>query len=149
MDIKSLFKIAIDQEIEACEFYKKASEKVSNPGVKDIFMQLSADEAGHADTLRKYEQDSSLVGKFVSPEVDYAIADSNNSPELSITMKPADAIMLAAKKEQDASEFYTALSKKATDKEIVAMLQSLAAMELGHKQKLENAFVQVGYPESF
>ncbi|NLD93946.1 MAG: ferritin family protein [Fibrobacter sp.] len=149
MDIKSLFKIAIDQEIEACEFYKKASEKVSNPGVKDIFMQLSADEAGHAETLRKYEQDSSLVGKFVSPEVDYAIADSNNSPELSITMKPADAIMLAAKKEQDASEFYTALSKKATDKEIVAMLQSLAAMELGHKQKLENAFVQVGYPESF
>lgn len=149
MDVKSLFKIAIDQEIEACEFYKKASEKVSNPGVKDIFMQLSADEAGHADTLRKYEQDSSLVGKFVSPEVDYAIADSNNSPELSITMKPADAIMLAAKKEQEASEFYTALSKKATDTEIVAMLQSLAAMELGHKQKLENAFVQVGYPESF
>jgi rubrerythrin len=149
MDVQSLFKIAIDQEIEACEFYKKASEKVSNAGVKDIFLQLSADEAEHADTLRKYEQDSSLVGKFVSPEVDYAIADSNNTPVLSITMKPADAIMLAAKKEQEASEFYTALSKKATDKQIVTMLQSLAAMELGHKQKLENAFVQIGYPESF
>lgn len=149
MDVKSVFKIAIDQEIEACEFYKKASEKVSNPGVKDIFRQLSADEAEHAETLRKYEKDITLGEKFKTPEIDYAIADGNTSPSLSITMKPADAVMLAAKKEQEAAEFYTELSKKATDKAIVKILQSLAAMELGHKQKLENAFVQIGYPESF
>jgi rubrerythrin len=149
MDIKSVFKIAIDQEIEACEFYKKASEKAANPGVKDIFRQLAADEAEHADTLRMYEQDITLGSKFTTPEIEYAIADGNSTPVLSITMKPADAIMLAAKKEQEAAEFYTALSKKATDKEILKILQSLAAMELGHKQKLENAFVQIGYPESF
>jgi rubrerythrin len=149
MDVKSLFKMAIGQEIEACEFYKKASEKVANPGVKEIFLQLSADEAEHAVTLRKYEQDTALSTKFIAPEVDYAIADNKDAPVLSISMKPADAILLAAKKEQEASEFYTALSTKATDKEIVKILQSLAAMELGHKQKLENAFVQIGYPESF
>lgn len=149
MNVTSLFKMAIGQEIEARDFYKQAAEKVTNPGVREIFKQLSLDEAEHERTLSTLSTDKSLAGKFIAPEIDYKIAEGAATPVLSTAMKPADAIMLAVKKEQEAVEFYTMLAKKAKDQSIAAMLQALAAMELGHKQKLENAFVQVGYPESF
>lgn len=148
-DLDNLFKIAIDREIEAYEFYKAAAGRMPVGPVKDIFLELSREEQGHRDLLTKFRQDPALKMKISAPEVNYKIAESTPLPLLSIELKPADAIALAMKKEQMAVDFYNALAAAATDAELQSVLTSLSNMELGHKQRLENMFVNIGYPESF
>ena len=53
------------------------------------------------------------------------------------------------KKEQQAVEFYLDLAARASDPELVKSLNALANMEKGHKTRLEDIFVQIGYPEVF
>ena len=62
-------------------------------------------------------------------------------------MKPAEAIALAMKKEEEAIVQYTALAEDCPDAEKKKVFLDLAAMERGHKKKMEAAFVDIGYPE--
>jgi rubrerythrin len=45
--------------------------------------------------------------------------------------------------------FYRSLAEATGDAEMKNIFKNLAAMELGHKQRLENVFVEIGYPETF
>jgi len=148
-DIQKLFDFAIQQEIDAFNFYNAAATKVSNPGVKQIFEELAGEEKGHENLLRHYRIDAALVGKFNALEVDYMIAETQEMPELSLNMKPAEAIAVAMKREQLAAELYDALAKSARLKSEKDAFESLKTMELNHKHRLENAFVDIGYPEVF
>jgi rubrerythrin len=87
--------------------------------------------------------------KFAAPPSDFKIAEATELPVLSFDAKPADAIALAMKKEQQAVEFYRALAQTALDNGLKQVLESLATMELGHKHRLETIFVDIGYPEAF
>jgi rubrerythrin len=62
-------------------------------------------------------------------------------------MKPADAIALAMKKEEEAMVQYKQMAESCSQPEKKQVFLDLAAMEQGHKQKMENAFVDIGYPE--
>ena len=148
-DIQKLFDFAIQQEIDAFNFYAAAAAKVSNPGVKQIFEDLAREEKGHENLLRHYRIDQTLADKFTALKVDYMIAESQEMPALSLSMKPAEAIALAMKREQLAAELYKSLSVSAVLESEKQAFQSLMTMELNHKHKLENAFVDIGYPEVF
>ena len=148
-DINKLIDFAIAQEHAAFEFYNAAYEKVTNPGVKQLFRELAQDENGHANLLEMYRRNKTVAELFRSQVVDYKIAETQDMPELSINMKPADAIAIAMKREQQAAELYRSLANNAIDKNVKEALESLANMEMGHKHKLENAFVGIGYPEVF
>ena len=79
---------------------------------------------------------------------DFHVAETVAPPErLSIEMKPADAIALAMKKEEAAMREYTQMADACTDPEQQKVFRELAAMEQGHKNKMETAFVDIGYPE--
>ena len=91
---------------------------------------------------------SGLLNKLPIP-IDYKIAEATDSPALSFDMKLADAIALAMKKELSAAEFYKGLAKTATDSKFKETFLELANMELGHKTRIENLFIEVGYPEVF
>ena len=64
-------------------------------------------------------------------------------------MKPADAIALAMKNEEEAMELYTWLAQGCDDPEQRRVFEDLAAMERDHKFKMENAFVDIAYPEAW
>lgn len=149
MEIEKLFLLALKREIEAHEFYKDVSHRVDNQGVKDLFSELAEQEMQHHDLLEKFKQDPTAVMKFNAPKSNLGVAEATDLPELSTDMKPADAIALAMKKEQQAVEFYRGLAASTDDASMKDALENLANMELTHKQKLENAFVQIGYPEAF
>lgn len=148
-DINKLIDFAIAQEHEAYAFYKAASEKVTNPGVKQLFLELSQDEQGHANLLEMYRKNKELAKIFKTQVVDYKITETQDMPTLSINMKPAEAITIAMKREQQAAELYRSLAKIAINNTEKEALENLANMEMGHKHKLENAFVEIGYPEVF
>lgn len=148
-EIERVFSIAITRELEANDFYTKVAKKATDSGVREIFEQLAKDEMGHFELLERYQSDPTLSMKIVAPESDYKLAETIELPPFTDSMKPAEAIALAMKKEQQAVEFYRALSASASDSQMKSMLDNLAAMELGHKHKLENVYVDIGYPESF
>lgn len=148
-NLDQLIDFAIAQEHEAYTFYKAASEKVTNPGVKQLFLELSQDEQGHANLLEMYQKNKALGEIFKTQVIDYKIAETQDMPALSINMKPAEAIAIAMKREQQAAELYRTLAKNAINDTLKEALENLANMEMGHKHKLENAFVDVGYPEVF
>ena len=148
IQLDRLFSMAAKRELEAKEFYTGVAETMSSTAVREIFEQLAREEMGHFELLEKFRLDPSMTMKISAPPSDWKVAESQELPPLSLDMKPADAIGLAMKKEQQAVEFYRSLAASASP-DIRDIFENLANMELGHKHKLEIAFVDIGYPEVF
>lgn len=147
-ELTKLFEMAIGREIEAYTFYSGVARRVQDKPVKELFEQLASEEKGHEEALRKFQSDPASAATFNAP-ADYKVAESVALPEVTIDMKPADAIALAMKKEQQAVEFYTQLAEWCSDATIKGHYENLAAMELNHKHRLESMFVDIGYPEAW
>jgi rubrerythrin len=149
MDIEKILSDAIEREVEAYEFYQQVYERTEDPTVKEVFEQLAKEEQSHRNLLEQFLHDPTMLMHIHPPSADYQIAEATEMPKLSIDMKPADAIALAMKKELQAVEFYRALADKATDPKAKSVFENLTNMELGHKHRLEDVYVQIGYPEAF
>lgn len=144
-----LFETAIAREREANAFYADAAKRVADPSVKAILEELAAQEKGHEELLWKMKGDPTLAVRFTAPP-DWKVAESVTAlPPLSTSLKPAEAYALAMKKEQEAAELYTRLASLCGDPASREAYENLANMELGHKQRLEALYVDVGYPEAF
>lgn len=148
-ETRRLFGIAIEREVEANEFYSKAAKASKDPSVRAIFADLAKDELAHMELLERFREDPTLQMKMKKPAADYHVSEEMDLPAFSADMKPADAIALAMKKEQQAMEFYRGMAAQCSDKELCSIFNSLADMEEGHKCRLETAFVDIGYPEAF
>lgn len=138
--------VAIDKEMEAEAFYKEAAEKLNDRFLKDLFLQLSGEEKRHQKILQGFRNKPSEKFRFKKVP-DFHVSDTIETPKLSIDMKPADAFALAIKKEEEAMDHYTQMAESAVDDEIKRTFLELAAMEREHKMKMENAFVDIGFPE--
>jgi len=149
LELERTFSIAVRREIEAYEFYGDVAGRMKDPSVRDIFARLAKEEMGHIELLEGFKCDPSLIMKFEAPRQDFKVAEATELPSLSIEMKPADALALAMKKEQQAVELYRSLAAASTDTGLKSIFENLAGMELGHKQRLESLFIDIGYPESF
>lgn len=147
--LEKIFSDAIEREIEAHEFYLAVSQKVTNPDVKKTFAELAQEELGHKELLIRFKSDPVLLTKINIPSQDYKVAEATELPKFDINMKPADAIALAMKKEEEAVKFYRGMAAMSQDAEMKSQFEYLAGMELGHKTRLENVYVVIGYPEVF
>jgi len=137
---------AILNEIEAQIFYDAAAEKVVDSYLKEMFQGFAREEKMHEKILRNILKSKTMDMHF-SESIDYKIAETVDEPKLSMDMKPADAIALAMKKEEQALKEYSMLADNCPDTEQKKVFLNLAAMERGHKLALEKAFVDIGYPE--
>ena len=138
--------MAIENEIEAYEFYQGVAAQVSEEDMKELFNHFAEEEKKHKSLL----EDVLAKGTFdlVPKETrDYKVAESIDTLKLSMDMKPEDAIALAMKKEENAMKHYSGLADVAVDGDIKKLFTDLASMEREHKFKLEKIFVERGYPE--
>ncbi len=145
-EFKQIISQAIDGEIEAFNYYRTVSEKVADSALKNIFAELAGDELNHRDFLQGImaKGPGSLQ---VEEAQDYKIADTIESPALSINLKPIDGITLAIRKELDAMQMYTQLSQVAGNSEEKKTFLELAKMERGHKARLEDIYTSMAFPE--
>ncbi|EKD50063.1 MAG: hypothetical protein ACD_62C00666G0004 [uncultured bacterium] len=148
-EIEITFSLATRRELEANAFYARVAKNALNPEVKQVFEQLANEEMGHFELLERFRTDPTLPLKMTAPPQNYRLAEATPLPPFSDDMLPRDAIALAMKKEQEAVEFYLALSAGTPDAGLKDIFDNLANMELVHKQRLENVFVAEGYPEIF
>ncbi len=149
LEFDRVMSVAIAREIEANEFYSAVVKSMTDKTTREIFTELASEEMGHMELLENFRNDPTMIMKIAAPPVDFKLAESMELPRVSTAMRPADAIALAMKKEQQAVEFYRGLSKNSADSGVKAIFDNLANMELNHKKRLENAFVDIGYPEAF
>ncbi len=138
---------AIANEIEAYRFYRQVAEKMEDRFIKQMFETFAREEQMHRKILEGFREKHDMAIHFTRIP-DFHVSDTLDTPvQLTIDMKPADAIVLAIKKEEAAMAHYTQLAEACTDLEQRKVFLELAAMERGHKSKMESAFVDIGYPE--
>ncbi|MCB5230272.1 MAG: ferritin family protein [Candidatus Cloacimonas sp.] len=147
--IKELIDIAIEREEESYEFYSNVATVLENPSLKQLFTELANEEIGHKNFLLNILEKPDAHVVINAPKIDYKLAEQVELPKLSMSMKPAEAIALAMKKELQAAEFYQELAANMSDENLKASAISLANMELAHKTKLEKAYVDIAYIEAF
>ena len=143
---KEIIEFAISNEIEAQEFYDAAANKINDPYLKKMFKKFAEDEKGHEKILKGILS-KDTIDQYFDESTDYKVAETVDKPTLSTDMKPADAIALAMKNEEEAMKQYTDLAETCLDTTKKEVFLDLAAMERGHKLKMEKAFVDIGYPE--
>ena len=145
-EYKEVIKFAIANEIEAQKFYQDAADRVEDPHLKAMFAGFVVEEKKHEEILSGIiEHDE--VGQYFHEKADFKVAETVDKPELTTNMKPADAIALAMNNEEEAMQQYNELANACTDPQKKQVFLDLAAMEKGHKLKMEKAFVDIGYPE--
>ncbi|MEQ8200840.1 MAG: ferritin family protein [Syntrophomonadaceae bacterium] len=145
-EFERIMDMAVANEIEAFEFYTKVAEAATSANLKRIFRELAEEESGHKVSLERIK-DKELQNFSFPAAADYGISDTVELPQLSMEMKPADAIALAMKKEEEAMKMYTGLANAASDAEHKNVFMSLARMEAGHKAKMEDLYNQTAFPE--
>ena len=145
-EFKDIIKFAIANEVEAQKFYEGAAKKIQDPHLKSMFIQFAEEEKKHREILKGIYI-SNLISDYFDETRDYKISEGIETPELSTDMKPAEALMLAMKKEEAAMVQYAELAESCPDDAKKKLFLDLAAMEREHKLKMENAFVDIGYPE--
>ncbi|WP_313756882.1 ferritin family protein [Tissierella sp.] len=145
-DIKAIIKFAVENEVEAYEFYIGATNKVKDDYLKETFQELAEEELKHKKFLEEF-----LVSNIDEIKLhqtnDYKIAETIDKPKLTVEMKFADAIGLAIKNEEEAMEMYKNLADICIDEEQKKLFLGLMEMEKMHKAKLEEIYVNVAYAE--
>ncbi len=142
---KEIISFAVGNEIEAYEFYKGVSEKTADSNLKAIFKDLAFEEKKHKDSLEALLSQAKPL--HFDETKDYKVSETLDKPKLTLGMKPADAIALAMKNEEEAMHMYSSLAIASSDSEQKEMFQSLARMEQGHKAKLEDMYTSIAFPE--
>jgi rubrerythrin len=145
-EYRSIISNAIDREVEAYTFYRTVREKVTDENLKNLFNELAGEESNHRKTLEGLQMKE--PGKLgFNTQRNYKVAETLETPPLSADLKPLDGLVIAIRKELDAMQMYTQLASLSVDPEQMALFESLAAMERGHKARLEDIYTNMAFPE--
>lgn len=145
-EYKKIISSAIDKEIEAYAYYRSVSEKVSDNSLKSLFNGLAEDEKKHRLILEGFLTKAPEKLHF-SESKDYKIVDAIPTPPLTVDLKPVEGLVIAIKKELEAMQMYTQLANASSDAAQKDIFIELAAMERGHKNKLEDLYTNMAFPE--
>jgi len=150
MDLKQYKQVisdAVQSEIEAKEFYEKISKKIKDDYLKGLFEGFAKEEENHEKILTNILNKEKIQASQFNFETDFKVAETIGMPEVNEKMDLKNAIGLAMKNEEIAMKNYTLLADSCDDPELKTVFQDLAAMERGHKNKMEVQFVNVAFPE--
>jgi rubrerythrin len=138
---------AVANEEAAERFYRQAASASGVPATRAVLEDLALEEQGHRRLLLEF-----LEGKraFLSaPEAIGSVVETFGTPDLTPDLLPADAFLLAARKEKLAAEFYQNWAHLCPPGPERDLLLGLADMERRHKKRVEDLFVTASFPEDF
>ena len=145
-EFRSIIDFAVENEVEAYEFYRDAALKIKDKHLKEVFEDLAKEELEHKRFLTEFL--ASDVEEIKLDEFkDYKVSETIDKPKLSIEMNFAEAIALAIKNEEEAMFMYSNLAEACLDKSQMDLFLGLMKMEQLHKVKLEKIYLEVAYAE--
>jgi rubrerythrin len=138
---------AVANEEAAEAFYNKAAELVTDDTTRQGLLSLANDERDHKQLLLEFEAGGrSLPSGEIKAG---AMVEALGAPDMTTELTPADAFLLAARKEKMAVEFYenwAALYGPGPEREL---LSGLAEVERRHKAHVEEMFCNAAFPEAW
>jgi rubrerythrin len=133
---------AIENEIEAYNFYTGLSAKMNNPEMKQVFLDFAAEEQKHRELLEDVKKDGRVnIGS--EKIADLKIAEYTVDVKPTPNMDYQAALILAMKKEKAAFVLYTDLAAATKEPDAKKLFQSLAQQEARHKLRFELEYDQV------
>jgi rubrerythrin len=146
--VEKALKVGVTMETGAYNLYTETSKKVKDSGSKQLLKELAADEAKHKAYFETALKEPKKVineakGNELKNVIDLRISDPLKQAPLSSDASYQDTLIFAAKSEQIAVDFYTALSKAYSAHTLGKMWADFAKMEQGHKLKLEKEYDDV------
>jgi len=145
-EYKKIISLAIEREVGAYTFYQAVADKAKDKGIKSIFNSLAEEEKMHKLTLEEFLKKAPETMHF-SESTDYKIVDALPTPPLTADLKPVEGLVIAIKNELEAMQMYTQLANASNDQAQKNIFLELAAMERGHKSKLEDIYTNMAFPE--
>ena len=135
-NIEEILDYAINNEIEAFEFYTSLAAKAKSPLMKQALLNFASEEEGHKKFLEdvKSGKKVKLGGENI---LDLKIADYAVDIQPTENMSYQDILTLAMKKEKAAFALYTDLAEISKDPEAKKLFTSLAQQEAKHKLRFE------------
>ncbi len=144
-ELVDLIHEAMDQHEVARDFYHRMAHLVSHSETRETFEYL-AKEAEENKT--RLHQCLTPEGCPVIPPVhDLHLAEHLKVPEVTEDLAPKDALALAIKRSEALCRFYQSMAELQTPGEIRSRLEYLVRVESSHKEKLENIYDTVAFPE--
>jgi rubrerythrin len=134
---------AIAREEEAFDLYHGLAAQTSDAELEKLFISFAKVEAGHKQKLERIKEDDALF-PLRQNVVDLKVADYLVDVEPSPNMSYQDALILAVKREQAATQLYTHLAETVDNADLVELFNQLAKEEAAHKFRFE-----ILYEENF
>lgn len=147
-EYKKIIASAIKREVEAYAFYRAVSDNAKDKNIQSIFNDLAKEEQDHKRALEGFLAKAPEKLHF-SEAKDYKIVDALPTPPLTAELKPVEGLVIAIKNELEAMQMYTQLANASTDKAQKDVFLGLAAMERGHKGKLEDIYTNMAFSEAW
>jgi rubrerythrin len=149
-DIRKALSVGIIMERGAQDLYTDTSSKARDPGSKQLLKELASDEAKHRAYFEAALKDPKVIGaRGTSGKVmDLKISDPLREVQLSPNATYQETLIFAAKSEQTAHDFYSALAKAYSSSPIGKVWAEFADMEAGHKLRLEKEYDDVVLKEN-
>ena len=146
--VEKALKVGVTMETGAYNLYSDMAKKVKNSGSKKLLQELAADEAKHREYFETALKDPKKVmneakSGDLKKVMDLHISDPLKEAPLSPDASYQDTLIFAAKSEQTAVDFYTALSKAYSAHPLGKTWADFARMEQGHKLKIEKEYDDV------
>lgn len=137
--LEDVIKFAVKREDTAFRLYKTAAEKATNPGIRKMFEELAAEEAGHKEVFSRIE-----VAEAISTKIDAAhdmkLSQYMVDPPFRADMTYAELLRFAIKTEENACNLYRTAAEMAEDPKLKKTLQVFADVENGHRLRLEKVY---------
>lgn len=145
-ELKGIIAFAVENEIDAYEFYRDAAAKLEDPSLKETFEDLAREELEHKKFLEDFlESGTSEIN--IDETVDYKVAETVEKPPLTVDMSFADAMALAMKNEEEAMYMYKQLADACVDQKEKDIFLGLMDMETLHKTRLEEIYTNAAAAE--
>ena len=138
---------AIANEEASEAFYRQAAGSVADAGTREALEGLMRDEREHRGVIEEFKSGARPLPQGVTSGG--SLVETMGTPAFSADMSPADAFLLAARKEKLAVELYENWANLYPQGPERDLLLRLAEIERRHKVHVEAMFSNAAFPESW
>lgn len=136
---KEILQDAIQKEELTRAFYRRLTEKVSNPSIREPLLQMAEEEQRHKDLLLqrlRKEYDTDFTPRDISGTDKYLRAEQEITTHEHVLVVLRTGMQL----EDEAIDFYREQLDHTDQPDDVELLRQLIDFERGHREWLENEY---------
>jgi rubrerythrin len=136
---QEIVEFALQKEMEAVDFYTRASGVVKHSGTKALFLDFAKQEEGHKRLLENLSMEKVVhanIEKIPNLKISDYLVDTDFRPDISY----ADILRIAMKREEHSIKLYNDLKPLNGDETLTKLFNFLIQEETKHKYALEKIY---------